>query len=441
MTNVVTLEKALSISFLDVHSLSQGHTITIISEILIPKDWQFLLYPYVPESLTFQEYKYFPQLAQPDLPNPDPEPTHVEIQFYAVCEQEQMLQTPDEVQNFCQKQGWSFPAAMTRFQVYNNLLVPTFRVYQLAQGLRVPSTQTIALNPKRRGKFISLGELGLKGAIHDLGDRPILSDQQFLDKKLGDRWVSDIVPLGDRSIEQEPKVGSKSNYQAGTDFENIVKKSLEFLGFTIDSSHKGGAGGLDFYCSAPYPIIGECKAGKTIPSGTVEEILKLGGMHKGINSLQENVKLIIGPGKPTPDLLTAAHHWNVSIMNPQTLQDLVDLQAKFPHCINPWELKKSLQAGDSNQSIQTYIQHVKQALELRLAIVDLVKTYLEKSKTETATLDSIHTAYILSDLNQQNPLSKENLDAILSELASPLVGYLGCRGDSTGRSGFYILKH
>jgi len=48
----------------------------------------------------------------------------------------------------------------------------------------------------------------------------------------------------------------KSNYQAGTDFENIVRLSLEFLGFTIDYAHKGG-GGLDLFCSKPYAQLGK----------------------------------------------------------------------------------------------------------------------------------------------------------------------------------------
>ncbi|HEY9596719.1 MAG TPA: DUF1802 family protein, partial [Cyanophyceae cyanobacterium] len=78
-------------------------------------------------------------------------------------------------------------------------------------------------------------------------------------------WIRNIVHLGTRSKELDE---GKSNYQAGTDFENIVRQSLEFLGFGIDESHKGGAGGLDLFCSRPYPLVGECKAGKRIPSGT-----------------------------------------------------------------------------------------------------------------------------------------------------------------------------
>jgi hypothetical protein len=88
-------------------------------------------------------------------------------------------------------------------------------------------------------------------------------------------WIKErqLITLGDRSIECDQ---GKSHYQAGTDFENITKKALEFLGFTIADEHRGGAGGLDLYCSAPYPLVGECKAGKSIPTDTVEQLINLG---------------------------------------------------------------------------------------------------------------------------------------------------------------------
>jgi hypothetical protein len=52
--------------------------------------------------------------------------------------------------------------------------------------------------------------------------------------------------------------------------------SLEFLGFTIDYAHKGGAGGLDLFCLKPYALVDECKAGKSIPNTTAVQLLNLG---------------------------------------------------------------------------------------------------------------------------------------------------------------------
>ncbi|MHC5827966.1 MAG: restriction endonuclease, partial [Nostoc sp.] len=148
--------------------------------------------------------------------------------------------------------------------------------------------------------------------------------------------------LGDRSIELEEK---KSNYQAGTDFENIARQSLEFLGFKVENAYKGGAGGLDLFCSKPYPIVCECKAGRLIPSGTVEELIKLGGMHLGADQFLDSAKLVIGPGNPSTDILKAAQKWKVSIINAMTLQKLVEFKAKYPGAINLVELQQYLQPG------------------------------------------------------------------------------------------------
>jgi hypothetical protein len=154
--------------------------------------------------------------------------------------------------------------------------------------------------------------------------------------KLQPAWINTIADLGKRSQELDEK---KSNYQAGTDFENIVRDSLEFLGFTVDEAYKGGAGGLDLFCSKPYPLVGECKAGKSIPSRSAEELIKLGGMRLDEAQFQAAAKLIIGPGKPSKDVLTASQKFCISIINPMTLQKLVELQAKYPGSVNLIELK------------------------------------------------------------------------------------------------------
>ena len=44
-------------------------------------------------------------------------------------------------------------------------------------------------------------------------------------------WIKTITSLGDRSIEKDD---STSNYQAGTNFEIVTRKSLNFLGFKVE---------------------------------------------------------------------------------------------------------------------------------------------------------------------------------------------------------------
>jgi hypothetical protein len=248
-------------------------------------------------------------------------------------------------------------------------------------------------------------------------------------------WISTISTLGDRSIETDT---GKNNWEAGTDFENIAKQGLEFLGFTIDESHKGGAGGLDLFCSKPYPLTGECKAGKSVPSRTTEELLKLGGMRLGIDKFLESKKLIIGAGKVSNDVITASHEWKVSIIKAMTLQKLVELKAKYDGAINLFELKKYLQAGQIDDKINEYIQKVENDIKLRSYIVNTIKNFLNISPLEDIDINII---FGLCAANAPKQLSIEELKEILIELSSPLAGYLG-RVEENGKKcdRFYYLR-
>lgn len=249
-------------------------------------------------------------------------------------------------------------------------------------------------------------------------------------------WIQTIASLGDRSIEKDE---GKNNYQAGTDFENISRKSLEFLGFTVENAHKGGAGGLDLYCSQPYPLVCECKAGKTIPSGTVEELLKLGGMHLGREQFINSSKLVIGPGNATSDNLKSSKEWKVSIIKAMTLQKLVELKAKYPGAINLMELKKYLEPGQIDDKINEYIEKVEQEIKLRSHIIQLVKKHLEKTVTQDAKVGELRIAY-LYEYPLQN-LEERELYDILIELSSPLTGYLGrIKEDYWKKDRFYYLR-
>jgi hypothetical protein len=249
-------------------------------------------------------------------------------------------------------------------------------------------------------------------------------------------WVKTISTLGDRSIEQDQ---GKSTYQAGTDFENITKQSLEFLGFTIDESHKGGAGGLDLFCSKPYPLTGECKAGKSVPSGTTEELLKLGGMRLGRDKFLESKKLIIGAGKVSNDVITASYEWKVSIIKAMTLQKLVELKAKYEGAINLFELKEYLQAGQIDDKIDEYIQKVESEIKLRSHVVQTVKNFLLNNNFKDVETNVIFGLYAGS--NPPKSLSTEELKEILIELSSPLAGYLGrVKGNGGTGDRFYYLR-
>jgi hypothetical protein len=255
-------------------------------------------------------------------------------------------------------------------------------------------------------------------------------------------WIDTIAALGNRSQEEDE---GKSNYQAGTDFENVVRKSLEFLGFTVDHFHRGGAGGVDVFCSQPYPLICECKAGKKIPNTTAVQLLNLGNIRlANKEQFQKAAKLIIGPGEPTPQLNDAARKQDMAIIRPETLEKLVKLQALFNHSIDLFKLKNCLQAGKSDQEVEIYIEQVEQQIKLRSRIIKAVQ---ELSDQETERAEQLPQQFTVTEIRAhynatQNPrLTDEEVCNILIELSSPLTGYLGREPAPAGQSDrFYFLQ-
>jgi hypothetical protein len=254
-----------------------------------------------------------------------------------------------------------------------------------------------------------------------------------LDKSLD--WIKTITTLGDRSIEKDDTI---SNYQAGTNFEIVTRKSFNFLGFKVEEDHKGGAGGLDLYCSQPYSLVCECKAGKSIPHNTVGELDRIGKRHLQENYLQA-VRLIIGPGEPTKNLKESAQISKVSIIKAMTLQKLVELKAKYPGAINLIELKQYLEPGQIDDKINEYIEKVEKEIKLRSHIIQLVKKHLETRSAKDAKFNDFCIAYLYN--NPPQNLGDKELYDILIELSSPLTGYLGrIKEDYWKKDRFYYLR-
>jgi hypothetical protein len=247
-------------------------------------------------------------------------------------------------------------------------------------------------------------------------------------------WISDITTLGNRSKEEDE---GKTAYQAGTDFEIIVRKSLEFLGFKIDSEHHGGAGGIDLFCSQPYPLIGECKSGKKIPNDTAVQLLNLGTLRlEDKETFSRAAKLIIGPGTPTSQLKKAAKVHGMAIIHPATLEKLVKLHHKYP--IDLFKLKDYLVDGQADDEVERFINQSVQAAQLRAYVVQLVKHFLENSYDDDADISQLHAVYVVSEPPQ--PLKRDEMYEILVELSSPLTSFLGRRKGSDGSDRFYFLR-
>jgi hypothetical protein len=459
MSDLMLISTALCLPREDVEALSKGRMIVALSSAFINSVKHFSLCP---------------------IDKSDSSPT-ISTNLWAKLECCKIYNDSQDVDKISQITIWSSNALQKHLQERHKIFLLYLRVYRSNQAVEVPRDRVTL---SRVGSFIKLpNHLAL------IDDTPVLSDKVFQQRKqqlinlefplhpeleeLQDAvsklanndllveefsryiqsflgwtskppikqpdpkllWINTISSLGDRSIEE--KVGKKNTYEAGTDFENIVRDSLKTIGFKVDEIHQGGAGGIDIFCSQPYPLIGECKCGKSIPGNTAYELDKLADVHFE-KDLKNGIKLIIGPGKPTSQLSTVVKRRGISIINPMTLQKLVELQAKHSGSVDLIKLKPYLEFGPTDHKVEQYIEEVLQEIKLRSYLVKLVSDYLQRTSLDDAGVDALHGAYFGS--NPPKSLRQEELRELLIELSSPLTGYLGRKKGSDGSDRFYFLR-
>jgi hypothetical protein len=477
--SLVNIDRAIRLSAPDVEALIQGRMIAAIVWRTFDPGEQYALYPgNVSGDVPCDRYyrSHFLPIAQKALAQLDSD--KVSIKAWARCELCQMVNESESLEALSRLTVWTTEALQQILQQRPFIFVAYLRVYLLPQPLEMP------VHPS--GNFVSLPK-----SLNVTDTTPVLSESIFAKRRqklekldppehpeleelqsalvpfsttnpkakqldaeikifLGwssDKpvkpikpdlaWINTIAALGNRTKELDT---DKSNYQAGTDFEIVVRDSLEFLGFTIDYAHKGGAGGLDLLCSKPYPLVGECKAGKKIPNDTAVQLLNLGTLRlKDKETLAKATKLIIGPGVPTTQLMDAAKIHGMAIMNPETLEKLVKLQSKYPNSVDLFKLKEYLKPGQSDDEVAKYIEQVEQEIQVRSQIIQAVKQLC--SDSDFPTVVEIKVQYNATFAPTDSKLTNESVKDLTIELSSPLTGYLGrIKGENWQSDRFYFLR-
>ncbi|MBD2596577.1 DUF1802 family protein [Nostoc spongiaeforme FACHB-130] len=484
MNKLFSLPTALCLPASEIEALTQGQTIAAMPKMFIRPGQRFALYPAqsLPTALPFEKYYRVNILPVSNL-----DATHTSnIKAWAKCELCQILDETKPLDILSQLTIFSTEALKEIIKHNQHIFLAYLRVYNLASSQEFAVNSTIQ---DKLGKFVSS-----QSSITVTEELPVLSDRTFTQRKqqleklepplhpelqelqsalasiastnpaaknLDDEikvflgwssiqqiykpetdlaWISDIAALGNRSKQEDE---GKSNYQAGTDFENVVRDSLNFLGFTVDHTHKGGAGGLDLFCSEPYPLFGECKAGKKIPNDTAVQLLNLGSLHR-LDVFNQAVKLIIGPGEPTNQLKEAATVHCMAIINPETLEKLVKLQSTYRNSVDLFKLRQYLKPGQSDEEVEKYIEQIYTAINLRSQIITALKELAEQdNESSKATHQKFTVTEIRAHYNaKHNPkLNDDIVHDLLIELSSPLTGYLGREKGTDWRSDrFYFLR-
>ena len=480
--SLVNIDKAIRLPAPDVEALIQGRMIAAIVWRTFNPGEQYALYPADNSNMPLMKPKQmslFSESGQLELPLVVLD--KVSIKAWARCELCQMVNEPESLEALSRLTVWKTEALQQILQQRPFIFVAYLRVYLLPQPLEIP------VHPS--GNFVSLPKsLNVTDATPVLSDTIFAKRRQKLEKleppehpeleelqsalvhlsttnpkaKQLDTEIKIFLGWSENSPTTRPDpdldwiktIAQIGNSSDGNGFEKLVRKSFIKLGFansnnkpkaSLNPESTGGAGGLDFYCETPYAVAGECKASKheSVPNSVTAQLIHLGLTHLGQDRFDRSVKIILAAGPLTNPANQAAIGSKMNVIRPETLQRLVELKAKQAGSIDLLQLKPCLEqqpfGEEADAKVNRYIDDVRKKLKVRSYIVQLVKDFLERTKSENVEFNQLHGAYAFSMSPQ--PLNYEAMHEILVELSSPLTGYLGrIKGESLGRDRFYFLR-
>ncbi|MEG3868755.1 DUF1802 family protein [Microcoleus sp. Z1_B2] len=482
MNKLILLQTALALPNPDIEALIEGRMIAAMPRMFLNPGRTFALYPTDNSNMSLikpKQMSLFSESGQLELPLVVLD--KVSIKAWARCEVCQMLNDPESLEAVSQLTVWTTEALQQTLLQRRNIFLTHLRVYLLPQPLEM------SVHPS--GNFVSLPK-----SLNVTDSTPVLSDSIFAKRRQKlekleppehpelEKLQSALVHLSTtnpkaKQLDAEIKmflgwseklpttqpdpdlawisaIAQIGNSSDGNTFEKLVRKSFIKLGFansntnpkaSLNPESTGGAGGLDFYCETPYPVAGECKASKheSVPNSVTAQLVHLGLTHLGQDKFERSVKIILAAGPLTNPANQAAIGSKMNVIRPETLQRLVELKAKQPGSIDLLQLKPCLEqqpfGEEADAKVNRYIDEVREKLKVRSHIVQLVKDFLERTKSTSVEFNQLHGAYAFSMSPQ--PLTYEEMHQILIELSSPLTGYLGrIKGQDLGRDRFYFLR-
>ncbi|MEM1393268.1 MAG: DUF1802 family protein [Cyanobacteria bacterium P01_H01_bin.150] len=405
------------------------------------------------------------------------------IQAYAQCELSQIIDDNQSLEKLSRLTIWTQDALNKILHHQQHIFLSYLRVYKLSQPYEI----SLEIESNKLGKYI-----GLPKPLTVSKSNPVLPDKIFSARKHQlekleppthpelENLLNDLSPLAinnpaakqfqedihlflgwsnqptvkqfDLDLVWINKITEVGNSSDGNEFEKLTRKSFIKLGFScsntnpkanLDPEKVGGAGGVDFYCEHPYPVVGECKATKseTVPSKTPGQLIQLGQNHLP-KKYDSCVKIILAAGQLTKDALLTTQNNHMNVITPETLEKLVELQSNYQGCVNLLELKQCLQQepfGLADDKVNSYISKIEQDIKLRSHLVELVKYYLQNSNLDSTGVEALHGAYFSSQPPRQ--LNIKEMHEILIELSSSLTGYLGrTKGADWKSDKFYFLR-
>jgi hypothetical protein len=499
MLDSVLLDRVLCLPAVDVAALLQGRLIAVIPKISVQKEWVFALYPCTEIKDGISVHQQYRQYVFPLIDAVSQQQfQQSKIEAWAKCESCKLLYDEEQVDALSGLTIWAKEPLRKAFKQRQSLFLAFLRVYRMPEPIEVPQG---CIPSDKLGKFIGLPALGQEFCkpLRVTQLLPILDEAIFLQRK---QHLEELKPfpyleleelhgtvaqlarnnptakvlaedistfLGWSNISEESfepidpdlhwvkTIAEVGNSSEGHQFEKLVRRSLIKLGFSnsrndlkagLDPEATGGAGGIDFYCDAPFPVVGECKATKSekIPSKTPGQLLQLGKNH-----LQEDyepcIKMIVAAGELTQDAeLTAVTH-QMNIIRPETLQRLVEFKIKYPGAVDLLVLKPILEKSpfgeEADTKLNQYVDNLERSLRIRFHIVEAVKrlAVVEPDRKQFEVVE-IRVQYNAAFAQMDGGiLDNQAVYEYLIELSSPLAGYLGrVKASGINSDRFYFLR-
>ncbi|MDY6898503.1 MAG: DUF1802 family protein, partial [Cyanobacteriota bacterium] len=433
MNSLLPISTALCLPASDIAALIQGRIIAAIPKMFIRPGQKFALYPVDSLAIPIPIDKYY---CSNFLPVTQSIIKKSEIQAYAQCELSQIIDDNQSLEKLSRLTIWTQEALDKILHQQQHIFLSYLRVYKLSQPYEI----SLEIQSNKLGKYI-----GLPKPLTVSNTNPVLPDNIFNTRKRQlekleppphpelENLLDVLSPLAiknaaakqfqdnihlflgwsnqklakhfDSDLTWINKIAEVGNSSDGNEFERLTRKSFIKLGFScsntnskanLDPEKVGGAGGVDFYCEYPYPVVGECKATKSekVPSSTPGQLIQLGKNH-----LQEKyepcVKIILAAGELTKDALLTTQNNHMNVITPETLEKLVELQSNYQGCVNLLELKQCLQQepfGLADDKVNSYIRKIEQDIKLRSHLVELVKYYLQNSNLDSTGVEALHGA-------------------------------------------------
>ncbi|MFZ4641608.1 MAG: DUF1802 family protein [Nodosilinea sp.] len=451
------LNTGISLPPLDIEALIKGQSILAMPQRFIVPGKRFLLCPsQQPDPTASDRYR-------PEVLALHPISTETNrVRAWAKCDLCQHFTEADPLRAFSQHTIWSTAALVEYLHQVGHVFMAFFQVYHLPEPLDLPLA-----NNGPVGGFVPLADyLDVDESHPALGEADFLRHKrQLLDLKpalraieIPDDSPEDATPATETAAPSLPRtpdvvnsddwydhISRVGNSSDGTTFERLVRKSLQFLGFSnsqphakanLDYNSTGGAGGLDFFADLPYPVVGECKATKTekVPDGVSAQLIKLGHNHLE-SQYNDCIKIIVVAGKLTDGARNTSKNNEINVIRPEELQRLVVLKRQYPNAVNLYQLKPVFEQAPfgeaANDRLKDFIENIWKQLKERSEWIERVRLVQESRSGKPVNLDDISMYCHLTklDIDLNSDLKRGFVRDLLIELSSPLAGCLNKIGD------------